>query len=193
MRQRSWGVSLVVAVAALAALGRSRGLAESPSGLDNPRIDMAGYLRVAGEAAAWREARRLTEEQFLAASREAGTIVLDARSAAKYAELHVDGAVNLSFPDLNAASLKQLVPDPATRILIYCNNNFRNTEGPFPSKRADASLNLSTYIALFSYGYRNVWELAPLLDPATTKLTLVSSPPPSQAVQSVAASSAARP
>ena len=150
--------------------------AQAPEGLDNPRIDMAGYLRTANEAAAWRADRRLTEEQFLAASRVPGTVVLDARSAAKYAELHVDGAVNLSFPDINAASLKQLVPDPATRILIYCNNNFRNAEGPFPSKRADASLNLSTYIALYSYGYRNVWELAPLLDPATTKLKLVASP-----------------
>ena len=171
-RQRSWGLVLVT-VAGLAALGRARGLAAGPGGLDNPRIDMAGYLRVAAEAAAWRESRRLSEEQFLAASREAGTLVLDARSAEKYAELHVDGAINLSFPDINEASLKRLLPDRGTRILIYCNNNFRNAEGPFPSKRADASLNLSTYIALYSYGYRNVWELAPLLDPATTKLALV--------------------
>lgn len=175
MSQRWWWGGLLAAVV-LGSLETGVARAEAAGKLENPRIDMAGYLRVAGEAAAWRESRRLTEEQFLAASREPGTIVLDARSAAKYAELHVDGAVNLSFPDINAASLKQLVPDPATRILIYCNNNFRNAEGPFPSKRADASLNLSTYIALFSYGYRNVWELAPLLDPATTRLALVASP-----------------
>ncbi len=35
-------------------------------------------------------------------------------------------------------------------ILIYCNNNFVNVTGPFPSKLASASLNLSTYIALFN-------------------------------------------
>jgi hypothetical protein len=51
-----------------------------------------------------------------------------------------------------------------TRILIYCNNNFANADGPFPSKLPSASLNLSTSIALFNYGYRNVYELAPLVD-----------------------------
>ena len=33
-----------------------------------------------------------------------------------------------------------------------------------------ASLNISTYIALYSYGYRNVYELAPQLDPEQSKL-----------------------
>jgi hypothetical protein len=33
-------------------------------------------------------------------------------------------------------------------------------------------LNLSTYIALYSYGYRNIYELAPLLDVSTSKLEL---------------------
>ena len=42
------------------------------------------------------------------------------------------------------------------------NNSFRNAEGPFPAKLASAWLNLSTYIALYNYGYRNVYELAPL-------------------------------
>jgi phage shock protein E len=41
-------------------------------------------------------------------------------------------------------------------------------------KMAVSSLNLSTYVSLHSYGYTNVYELAPLLDPAKTKLTLVS-------------------
>jgi hypothetical protein len=35
-----------------------------------------------------------------------------------------------------------------------------------------ASLNLSTFIALYTYGYRNVWELAgPPIDPARSLLT----------------------
>jgi hypothetical protein len=61
-----------------------------------------------------------------------------------------------------------------TRILIYCNNNFRNAPGPFPSKLPSASLNLSTYIALYNYGYRNLYELAPLVDLAASKLTFES-------------------
>ena len=67
-------------------------------------------------------------------------------------------------------SLRALIPDKSTRILIYCNNNFRNAQGPFPSKLPVASLNLSTYTALYAYGYRNVYELGPLIDIRTTRL-----------------------
>ena len=140
----------------------------------NPAIDMEAFLRVSQEAAKHRESRRLSEAEFIAMSREPGTVVLDARSQQKYDELHIRGAINLSFPDITIDSLKSLLPDPNTRILIYCNNNFRNAERPFPSKRADASLNLSTYVALYTYGYRNVYELGPLLDPATSKLEFES-------------------
>ena len=136
----------------------------------NPAIDMAGYLRMARAAAEHRANRRVSEEQFVEMSRDPGTIVLDARSRDKYQELHLKGAVSLPFTDITVASLEQLIPDRATRILIYCNNNFRNAEGPFPSKLASASLNLSTYIALFTYGYRNVYELGPMLDPRDARL-----------------------
>jgi hypothetical protein len=140
------------------------------STISNPNIDMDAYLRVATEAAAHRESHRLTEEEFIRMSREPGTIVLDARSAEKYGELHVKGAINLPFPDIAIASLAQLIPDKNTRILIYCNNNFKNAEGPFPGKAARASLNLSTYIALYSYGYKNVYELGPQLEIEKAKL-----------------------
>jgi phage shock protein E len=136
----------------------------------NPEIDMDGFLRTAAEAARHRATRRVTEEEFVRMSREPGTLVLDARSRLKYDELHVKGAVNLTFPDLAVESLKALIPDKATRILIYCNNNFRNAQGPFPSKLPVASLNLSTYTALYAYGYRNVFELGPLIDIRTTRL-----------------------
>ncbi len=136
----------------------------------NPAIDMPGFLRVAIDAAAHRDARRLTESEFLRMSREPRTIVLDARSREKYDALHIAGAVNLSFPDIAVETLRQTIPDPSTRILIYCNNNFRDAEGPFPSKLPSASLNLSTYIALYTYGYRNIYELGPQLDLATTML-----------------------
>ena len=131
---------------------------------ENPAIDMEGYLRVSREAAAHRQTRRLSEEEFIRMSREPGTVILDARSRQKFDELHVKGAVNLSFPDIAVDSLAKTIPDKGTRILIYCNNNFVNAEGPFPSKMPSASLNLSTYIALYNYGYRNVYELAPLVD-----------------------------
>jgi hypothetical protein len=137
---------------------------------DNPAIDMPGYLRIANEAAAHRADRRVSEAEFIRMSREAGTVILDARSKEKYDELHVKGAINLSFPDIAISTLRSAIPDPGTRILIYCNNNFANADGPFPAKLASASLNLSTYIALYNYGYRNVYELAPLVDLQKSRL-----------------------
>jgi hypothetical protein len=141
---------------------------------ENPAIDMPGHLRIAAEAAEHRTARRVSEAEFIRLSSEPGTVVLDARSSEKYRELHVRGAVNLGFPDITVESLARLIPDKATRILIYCNNNFTNAEGPFPAKLASASLNLSTYITLYDYGYRNVYELGPTIDPARSALEFQS-------------------
>jgi hypothetical protein len=144
--------------------------------LANPAIDMEGFLRVANETAAYRASRRLSEDQFIRMSRVPGTVILDARSREKFDALHVRGAVNLSFPDIAIDSLAQSFPDKNTRILIYCNNNFVNADDAFPSKLPAASLNLSTFIALYSYGYRNVYELGPLLDVTTTRIRMESSP-----------------
>ena len=140
---------------------------------DNPHIDMSGYLKAANEAADFRQSHRVPEEEFIRMSQEFGTIILDARSREKYELLHVDGAINLSFPDIDIESLQKTLPDKNTRVLIYCNNNFAGNQRAFPSKIAPASLNLSTYIALYNYGYRNVYELAPYIDVHRTKLHLV--------------------
>src|SRR6185369_5703665 len=151
-------------------------LAESQkkTAIVNPNIDMQGYLKVASEAADYRESRRLTEDDFIRMSREPGTIILDARSREKYDTMHIKDAVNLSFPDITVDSLAQTLPDKNARILIYCNNNFVGEQKAFPTKAATASLNLSTYIALYSYGYRNVYELGPLLDVKTSKLDFIT-------------------
>ena len=90
--------------------------------------------------------------------------------------LHIKGAVNLSFPDITVESLAKNFPDKGQRILIYCNNNFRNDPIAFAYKSAPASLNLSTYVSLYTYGYTNVFELGPLLDVKTTKIEFVRSP-----------------
>lgn len=144
--------------------------------IKNPSIDMEGYMRTVREAAKHRESRRLSEEDFIKMSREPGVIILDARSKEKYDELHIASAINISFPDITIASLQSQLPDKNARILIYCNNNFKNAESPFPAKMATASLNISTYISLYTYGYRSVYELGPLLDIKNTKLDLVSTP-----------------
>ena len=142
-----------------------------PTEIPNPAIDMPRFLSVSEEAAEHRLSRRISEEEFLRMAAEPGTLVLDARSAQRYAQLHVKGAINLSFPDIAIDSLASTIPDKDTRILIYCNNNFTGAPEPFPTKMASASLNLSTFVSLYDYGYRNVYELGPLVDIKESKLT----------------------
>jgi hypothetical protein len=143
------------------------------NGIVNTNIDMPGFLKISREAAVHRECRRLSEAEFIRMSAEPGTVILDARSKAMFDLLHIKGAVNLSFPDITVESLAKNFPDKRQRILIYCNNNFRNEPRAFASKSPMASLNLSTYVSLYSYGYTNIFELGPLLDVNTTKIEFV--------------------
>ena len=146
--------------------------AQPASGIVNPAIDMGAFLRVASEAAMHRASRRLTEEEFIHMSRLPRTVILDARSKDKYDQMHIRGAMHLAFPDIAIDTLDRMIPDRSTRILIYCNNNFMNEQSAFPSKLPSASLNLSTFIALYDYGYRNVYELGPLIDIRATRLAM---------------------
>jgi phage shock protein E len=159
---------LIFATSLVLGLALRAPAAERPQ-MANPSIDMAGHLRVSDEAARHRMTHRVSEAEFIRMSRQPGTVILDARSREKYDELHVKGAINLSFPDISFETLNRVLPDKKTRILIYCNNNFREVPA-FPTKMASAALNLSTFTTLYDYGYRNVYELAPLLDVGTSKL-----------------------
>jgi phage shock protein E len=138
--------------------------------IPNPLIDYQGFRKVAREVQGVRAERRLTEAQFAEFAAEPGTVVLDARSADKFALRHIRGAVNLPFTDFTEDSLAKIIPTKATRVLIYCNNNFSGARVSLADKRPAASLNISTYIALATYGYTNIYELGPLLDVKTTRL-----------------------
>jgi rhodanese-related sulfurtransferase len=134
----------------------------------NPQVDMPGFLRDATAAAAQRST--MDQQRFMEMAAEKGTVILDARSADKFAMLHVKGAVNLPFTDFTAESLAKILPDKSTRILIYCNNNFNNAPVSMALKYAPASLNLSTLVSLRTYGYTNVHELAGYIDVKKSKL-----------------------
>jgi len=151
-------------------LASSAALAGGGQNIANPAIDTAAFLRDTAAAMQYRESRRVTEAEFIRLSRLPGTVVLDARSKPKYDALHVRGAVNLSFTEFTAENLARMVPDANTLVLIYCNNNFANAPDPMPTKAIAAALNLSTYTSLYTYGYRNVYELGPFLDVNTTRI-----------------------
>jgi hypothetical protein len=138
---------------------------ESPQPrIDNPLIDYAAFQSGVERVGQVREILRLTEREFVRMAKDPSTVILDARSAEKFALLHVKGAKNLSLPDITEEELAKIIPAKSTRILIYCNNNFLNEPAAFPSKNLSASLNVYTLNVLFAYGYTNVYELGPLID-----------------------------
>jgi len=149
----------------------------SPSGeraMVNTNIDMPGFLKIAQVAAALREKHRLSEDEFIRVVKLPGTVLLDARSHNMFELIHIKGAVGLSFTDFTAESLAKVIPTKGTRVLIYCNNNFADSPRAFAAKAPPASLNLSTYISLYTYGYTNVYELGPFLKIKQTKIPFES-------------------
>ena len=138
--------------------------------IPNRLIDYDGFMKNAAEVAKIREQHRVTEEQFIKMAAEPGTVIYDARSDDKYKLLHIKGAKHLSLTSTTAEELAKLFPDKSVRILIYCNNNFFNEPLALASKAPPASLNIYTFNTLFSYGYRNVYELGPLLDITKSKI-----------------------
>ena len=137
----------------------------------NDLIDPVAFRQSVTEAMRERDHRRVSEAEFIHMAGEPGTVVLDARSERLFRLRHVKGAVNLSFPEFTEATLARTIPSKATRVLIYCNNNFRGAPESMPAKAVSSALNLSTFVSLYAYGYRNVYELAPAVDVAKSLLT----------------------
>jgi hypothetical protein len=138
--------------------------------IKNPAIRYAGFRNLTQELEPVREKRRVSEEDFLRMAGEPGTVILDARSRDKFDAIHAKGALHLAFTDFTEEALQKLIPDKTTRILIYCNNNFKNEPVNFASKCVVVALNIQTFINLHAYGYKNVYELGPLLDVKTTRI-----------------------
>ena len=138
--------------------------------IPNQNIDFVGFATLVSQLEPLREVYRISEAEFIEMSEDKDTVVLDTRSTAKYAELHVKGAVHLNFSDITSDTLAAIIPSPTTRILIYCNNNFENAPEPFPVKMAVAALNIPTFVTLYAYGYQNLYELGPVVDRATSNI-----------------------
>ena len=137
---------------------------------ENPKIDYAGFTKLAAELAPVREKHLVSEEKFIEMATAPGTLILDARTRSRYDNIHVKGAIHLALTDFTEEGLKKLIPDKTTRILIYCNNNFKGEPVNFTSKAIVVALNVQTFVNLHAYGYKNVYELGPLLDVKTTKI-----------------------
>ncbi len=131
-----------------------------------------------------RASRLIDLDQFLKMSKEPGSIIFDSRSTFRFDRIHIKGAKHLSFTDFTQDNLAKAIPSFDTKILIYCNNNFNGNQTDFASKIASPrpkagnpiatqmasqdkprmmALNVPTYINLYGYGYRNVYELNELV------------------------------
>jgi len=136
----------------------------APRAATQRQVDFTGFASLTREVQAYRAGRLVNLARFQAMAREPRTIILDARSADAYRQGHIAGAINLPFTDFTAQSLADAIPNPAIRILIYCNNNFENDAPPVVLKRVDLALNIQTFINLYGYGYKNVYELGDIVN-----------------------------
>jgi Rhodanese-like domain len=145
---------------------------ELPSNLPS-KVDFEGFLKLSEETYQYRKDRLIDLDLFLEMAKDSNTIILDTRSDKMYQMKHVKGAVHLNFADFNVFDLMRVIPSRDTRILIYCNNNINDDELFFPSKIArpvtpsekpiSLALNIPTFINLYGYGYRNIYELSSLV------------------------------
>lgn len=167
--------SLVVGILTLLAfigIGMAANAQAKPS--QPAMIDEQGFLRVTEDALEARKERLIDLDYFNQMKAETGTIILDTRSAEAFAMGHIEGAINLPFSDFTDEKLAKTIANLDTRILIYCNNNFRNNVAPLVLKRVELALNIPTYINLHGYGYENIYELADLVDMNDPRVNWVS-------------------
>jgi hypothetical protein len=127
-------------------------------------IDTQGFKRDTAAALKLRSQRTLSAAAFLEKAAQDGVVLLDTRSRRAYLQKHLKGALHLNFSDFTAAKLAKLIPDPRTPILIYCNNNILQDPVAFAAKAPAMALNIPTFVNLYGYGYRNVYELGVSVD-----------------------------
>jgi hypothetical protein len=175
--------------AATTAFSQTAARQEAPlsiSYLETPLVDFDAYLRLANEVHTYRRDRVVSLARFNALAQKEKTIILDTRSDSMYMAKHIKGAIHLNFSDFTFENLRKLIPDPNTTILIYCNNNFMQNidlmleDRYFMSKSAPPklvlgdrfedpkdqltlALNIPTFINLYGYGYKNIYELGELV------------------------------
>lgn len=149
------------------------------------------FESLVNEVSVYRKNRLISLDAFLEKKEEKNCVILDTRSKEMYDKKHVKGAIHLNFSDFTQINLDRIMYQYAgrnTQILIYCNNNFAdpikpNLQDPaFASKVSYPSedmrseifnptlmsgnslaLNIPTFINLYGYGYRNIYELDELV------------------------------
>ena len=192
----------LLSIVLFAAGTKAQTLSVAPAPSDNSGsylVDFNSYEKLVKKVKKHREARMVTLDAFVEMSKQPGVIILDTRSDSMYNAKHIKGAIHLNFSDFTETNLARLIPDKNTKILIYCNNNFSDDQVNFATKAVAPSvatsrpltlaLNIPTYINLYGYGYRNVYELSQTVSTRNKKLAfegMAVKNPPKEAVAVVA-------
>ena len=144
-------------------------------------VDYNDFKNLVNDVEKHRLERLISLDNFLEMSKEKNVVILDSRSDSRFNRKHLKWAIHLDFTNFTQENLKKLIPDPNTKILIYCNNNFEGDQVDFASKislpknNAETqitsnrkpimlALNIPTYINLYGYGYKNIYELDELVN-----------------------------
>jgi rhodanese-related sulfurtransferase len=156
------------------------------------KVSFEDFKGLVAEVEPHRAKRLIDLNTFLKMSQEPGVIILDSRSAFRFERIHLKGAKHLAFTDFTQENLAKVIPTFETKILIYCNNNFDGNQTDFASKIARPTpssdkavtnqlavqakplmmaLNIPTYVNLYGYGYRNVYELDELVKVNDRRIT----------------------
>ena len=146
-------------------------------------VDFDAFEKLTSEVKEYRKSRLIDLEEFLKMSKETNTLILDTRSTEMYNKKHIKSAVHLNFSDFTYGNLLSTVKFYDKRILIYCNNNFVRDEEHFATKMSipphgvlgdqksvSLALNIPTFINLYGYGFKNVYELSDLVDATSDKV-----------------------
>lgn len=173
----------VIAAILLSVMVAANGMAQNRN-YPKAKVSFEDFKELVAEVEPHRANRLIDLDQFLKMSKEPGTIIFDSRSTFRFDRIHIKGAKHLSFTDFTQDNLAKVIPSFDTKILIYCNNNFDGNQTDFASKIASPrprasnpiatqmasqdkprmmALNVPTYINLYGYGYRNVYELNELV------------------------------
>jgi hypothetical protein len=161
-------------LSALAFAQRETIIPASETPVVTPYVSFEDYVNLVNKVKPHRETHLISIDVFQQMLLDSNTLILDTRSDAMFKAKHIKGAIHLNFSDFTQANLERIIPSRATRILIYCNNNFGDDQINFPTKsysppptknqkEITLALNIPTYINLFGYGYENVYELESLV------------------------------
>ncbi len=177
------------AMATLAILLAAHAVMAEEKTYPKAKVSYDDFKSLVAEVEPHRQKRLVDLGAFLKMSTQPNVIILDTRSAFRYERIHLKGAKHLSFTDFTQENLRKVIPSEETTVLIYCNNNFDGNQTDFATKvfvprprdglqsqfawqekPRMLALNVPTYITLYGYGYRNVYELNELVNVTDTRI-----------------------